>query len=61
MNRNEGNQSCGCRVGEKETVEHLTVECNNYKSQRVSSIASDVTVIGKEQWSKRLVEQDGTI
>lgn len=28
------NQSCSCRTGEKETAEHLIVECNNYESQR---------------------------
>ncbi|KAG0722788.1 hypothetical protein GWK47_043887 [Chionoecetes opilio] len=54
-NRELENQNCSCRVGEKETVEHVIVECNKYRSQREKLIASIVIVLGREEWDRRRV------
>lgn len=59
--RDEENQSCSYSVGEKEIVGHLIVECNYYESHRGRLIALVVLVIGKEEWARRLEEEDRAI
>ena len=60
-NRELENQNCSCRVGEKETVKHVIVECNKYRSQRERPIASIVIVLGREEWDRRLEQKDGAL
>ena len=54
-------KNCSFCVGEKETIEHLIVECDKYNEQRRRLIDAVITVIGKEEWERRQGEEDGGI
>ena len=57
-NRDGGDQRCNCRTGEIETVEHLIVECSKYEDQREILIRLVESVIGQQEWSRRVSEED---
>ena len=58
--RNE-DQNCSFCAGQRETVEHLIVECVKYEGYRKDLINVIVSVIGEEEWNRRLNEDDGGI
>ena len=57
----EGDQICCCRAQNNETVQHMIVECSNYERQRARLMDSVITVIGREEWNRRIEEEDGAI
>ena len=60
-NRDEQDKNCSLCIGEKETIEHLIVECSKYEEQRRRLVGSVISVIGAEEWQRRLDEKDGGI
>ena len=60
-NREEQEQGCSVCVGVKETVEHMIVECDRYRDQRTQLIQEVTGIIGEEEWSRRIDEEDGGI
>ena len=52
---------CGFCVGERETVEHMIVECRGYEEERRQLQEKIIDVIDEEEWCRRLEEEDGGI
>ena len=58
--RNEEEQNCKF-CNEKETIEHLIVECSEYDDLRETLIRNVTRIIGNQEWRKRLEEEDGGV
>ena len=60
-NRDGIDQDCSCSSGVRETIGHLVVECDRYEEERDRLIGHIKTVIGVEEWTSRLEEENGGI
>ena len=60
-NREGIDQDCSCSNGVRETIGHLVVECDRYEEERDRLIGHIKTVIGVEEWTSRLEEENGGI
>ena len=59
--RDGQDQSCNECEGVKETVEHVIVECERYEEERRQLVTDIINIIGEEEWTRRLEEEDGAI
>ena len=58
--RNREIQEQGCKLcgEEKETIEHLIVECDSYSEERRALDEKIQCLLGDEEWSRRREESD---
>lgn len=52
-NRDITDRECKFCIGERETIEHIIVECKKYDEERKVLIEKVEGIIGKEEWQKR--------
>ena len=58
--RNRNGQEQGCKLcgEEKETLEHLVIECEGYKEERRLLDREIEMVVGEREWSRRKESED---